>query len=99
MQEVPTRLHTASSQLNDLYQDLDSFIDELADAAPYKSKVMDGTTWPSGVSGVVSLQQFPHFFFFFFGEPLQGGIHAKRIDKIFMTFCILFNEIGTFNTP
>lgn len=39
MQEVPTRLHTASSQLNDLYQDLDSFIDELADAAPFESKV------------------------------------------------------------
>jgi hypothetical protein len=64
MQEVPTRLHTASSQLNDLYQDLDSFIDELADAAPFESKVMDGTMWPSELAESSPCSSF-HIFFSF----------------------------------
>jgi hypothetical protein len=40
MQDVTTRPHNASSQLDDLYQHLDSFIDELeSDALPVHPKV------------------------------------------------------------
>lgn len=40
MQEVPTRMRTSSTQLDDLYQHLDSFIDELtSDSLALDTKV------------------------------------------------------------
>lgn len=56
MQEVPKRLQTTASQLDDLYQHLDSFIDELkSEPSPLEPKVR----WDKlvfRVGGVISVQ-------------------------------------------
>lgn len=76
MQDVTERPHNASSQLDDLYQHLDSFIDELeSDSLPVHPKVrMEGVVGVRYIMRNAGFNQ-PSYelFFFFFNTHIYGG--------------------------